>query len=216
MAIDYRGFGVSTGYPTEEGLLNDGIAAADWALNVAKLPPHRIVLVGQSLGTAIATAVAEHFSTIREIEFAGLVLVAAFTDLPNLVLNYAIRGIIPILSPLRPYPQLQKWLSAHILDTWDTETRLANLVRSSIKLNLLLVHARDDLEISWRNTDKLFHSAANATSPSGMKTADIDSVKNHHDLGAAGWQNTWITEGPKGALKKIKQIIVLHGGNRPL
>ena len=47
LAFDYRGFGWSTGSPTEEGLLNDGVAVVNWALQVAEIPPHRIVLVGQ-------------------------------------------------------------------------------------------------------------------------------------------------------------------------
>ena len=212
LAFDYRGFGRSTGIPTEKGIINDGIAVVDWALNVAKIPPHRIVLVGQSLGTAVATAVAEHFTKTRKVEFAGLVLVAAFTDLPALVLKYAIKGVIPILSPLRPYPRIQQWLTRHISDTWETKVRLAELVRSSRQLNLVMIHARDDMEISWQNTDNLFHIATNATTPSGMAITDLDSVKNHLDLGSAGWQNTWITEGSTGLLKKIKQIVVLHGG----
>ena len=212
LAVDYRGFGRSTGTPTEKGIINDGIATVDWALNVAKIPPHRIVLVGQSLGTAVTTAVAEHFSKIRRVEFAGVVLVAAFTDLPTLVSRYAIKGVVPILSPLRPYPRVQQWLTKHILDTWETKNRLAEFVRSSTKLNLVLIHARNDMEIPWQNTDSLFHIAANATSPSGIRTTDLDSVKSHLDMGSAGWQNTWVTEGPTGFLKKIKQVIVLHGG----
>ena len=179
---------------------------------MAKIPPNRIVLVGQSLGTAVTTAVAETFVKSRNVEFAGVVLAASFTDLPNLVLRYTIKGIIPILSPLRPYPRLQKWLSGRILDTWQTEKRIANLVRSSKQLNLVMIHAKDDIEIPWQHTEKLFQAAANATSSTGMDVADIESVKRHLNLGSGGWENSWIVEGPTGKLKKIKEVIVLHGG----
>lgn len=104
VAVDYRGFGYSTGSPDEKGLIIDGIATVKWALNVAKIPPEKIVLLGQSLGTAVATAVAEHFVVEEGLEFRGVVLVAGFSDLPTLLTTYAIGGVIPILSPLRPYP----------------------------------------------------------------------------------------------------------------
>ncbi|KAI7522867.1 hypothetical protein KC331_g19013, partial [Hortaea werneckii] len=57
LTVDYRGFGHSTGSPTEQGLVIDGIALVEWVLNVAEIPPERIVIVGQSLGTAVASAV---------------------------------------------------------------------------------------------------------------------------------------------------------------
>ncbi|KAI7482782.1 alpha/beta-hydrolase [Hortaea werneckii] len=57
LTVDYRGFGHSTGSPTERGLVIDGIALVEWVLNVAEIPPERIVIVGQSLGTAVASAV---------------------------------------------------------------------------------------------------------------------------------------------------------------
>ena len=61
--MDYRGFGVSTGSPTERGLISDGITLVKWALNVASIPPERIVILGQSLGTAVSAGVVHHFAT---------------------------------------------------------------------------------------------------------------------------------------------------------
>lgn len=49
IAIDYRGFGSSTGSPSENGLLIDAIALADFALNTLGIPPSRIVLLGSRL-----------------------------------------------------------------------------------------------------------------------------------------------------------------------
>lgn len=75
LAIDYRGFGLSTGFPTEDGLITDGVAAVDWALIVAQIPASRIVILGQSLGTAVTAGVVERFAQ-RGVDFAGVVLVA--------------------------------------------------------------------------------------------------------------------------------------------
>lgn len=46
LTIDYRGFGHSSGSPTEAGLIVDGVALVDWVLNVAGIPPERIVILG--------------------------------------------------------------------------------------------------------------------------------------------------------------------------
>lgn len=192
LIVDYRGFGHSTGDPSEAGLIADGIATVNWAMNVAKIPPSRIVLLGQSLGTAVTTAVALHFAsgpetpvsntlpassplpadlTVRPpspVDFAGIVLVAPFTNLPHLVLSYKIKGILPILSPLRPYPYLQNTLSRYIVDSWDSAARLAELVRittsssnSEMKrhLRIQILHARDDVEINWKQGEALFQAA---------------------------------------------------------
>lgn len=212
LAFDYRGFGLSTGSPTEQGLITDGIAIVNWALKVAKIPPERIVFVGQSLGTAVATAVTEHFCVTHGTHFAGLVLVAGFADLPKLVTTYAIGGVIPILSPLRPYPRIQSFFSRKVVDTWETATRLTTFMRCSRRANLAIIHARDDFDIHYSHADMLFYAAANGTSEQGLTIQQMDQAKVHEDLGMAGWQNTWTAAGIDGGTKRIRQLIVRHGG----
>jgi pimeloyl-ACP methyl ester carboxylesterase len=212
LAFDYRGFGYSTGFPDENGLILDGIAAVNWAIDVANIPPERIVLVGQSLGTAVATAVAEHFVQHSKIEFAGLVLVAGFSDLSTLMLTYSAGTIFPVLSPLRPYPKIQKFFASSIKDTWTTANRLENWARMSTEMKLALIHAKNDLDISWTHCDKLFYAAANGTSEHGMTRDQIDSVKQHIDLGEGGWSNSWVAGTDDGGTKRITQMILRHGG----
>lgn len=55
LAIDYRGYGGSTGAPTEHGLIEDARAAYAFA---AARYPGRIALWGESLGTGVAIALA--------------------------------------------------------------------------------------------------------------------------------------------------------------
>ena len=62
LTFDYGGFGCSKGTPSEKALLDDAISVVQWALEVAKIPPSRIVIFGQSLGTAVNLAVAQHFA----------------------------------------------------------------------------------------------------------------------------------------------------------
>ncbi|KAL8895420.1 MAG: hypothetical protein Q9207_008181 [Kuettlingeria erythrocarpa] len=209
LAFDYRGFGYSTGSPDEQGLIADGVAAVHWAMNVARIPPERIVLVGQSLGTVVAAAVAENFVRVSQTEFAGIVLIASFSDMPTLLLTYSTSGLIPILSPLKPYPALQRWFLRYVRETWKTSPRIASLVRNSKKVNLHLIHAKNDFDISWKHSESLFYTAANATTASGMSLKQIDGAKLHQDLGESGWMDSWNADGSK----KISKHIVRYGGN---
>jgi uncharacterized protein len=56
IALSYRGYGGSTGQPTEKGLLAD--AAAAYTLAIARYPAERIVLWGEWIGSAVAIALA--------------------------------------------------------------------------------------------------------------------------------------------------------------
>lgn len=53
LAIEWRGYGGSTGAPSQEGLLSDARAAYDYAVD-AGADARRIVVVGESLGTGPA------------------------------------------------------------------------------------------------------------------------------------------------------------------
>lgn len=63
--LSYRGYGGSTGAPSETGLLTDAKAAYD-RLRAEGIPPDRIVLVGESLGTgpAVITAAANPVAAV--------------------------------------------------------------------------------------------------------------------------------------------------------
>ena len=56
VALSYRGYGGSTGSPTEAGLITDAETA--YAFTAARYPADRIVLWGESLGTGVAIALA--------------------------------------------------------------------------------------------------------------------------------------------------------------
>lgn len=72
LAVSYRGYGGSTGVPSEDGLLEDARAA--YAYAAALVPPSRIVPFGESLGTGVAIALA------AEKPVAKLILDAPFTS----------------------------------------------------------------------------------------------------------------------------------------
>jgi uncharacterized protein len=55
--LSWRGYGGSTGQPTEGGLLTDARTAYDWLI-ARGIPPEKIALVGESLGTGFAVQLA--------------------------------------------------------------------------------------------------------------------------------------------------------------
>lgn len=208
LAIDYRGFGYSTGAPTEAGVITDGIAAVDWAVRVAKVPSNRIVVLGHSLGTAVASAVAEHYA-IRGVDFAGVVLIAAFTSLTELLPGYSIAGLLPVLAPLKSTPALYELFSNYIVDKWPSATRIANFVRLSTRVRLFIIHAKDDYEIPWTHADGLFVAASNATTDGGMDLELIQKLKARStvDMGDGAFISTW----KAGSNKIIQEEVVSYG-----
>ncbi|EON62560.1 hypothetical protein W97_01784 [Coniosporium apollinis CBS 100218] len=196
LTADYRGFGRSTGTPSETGLITDGISLARFALSLG-IPAHRIVILGQSLGTAVASAVGE-VGEGEPAEFAGIVLVAPFTSLPKLLTTYRIFGLIPVLSPLRYYPRIQARVLAYIVDTWDTASRIGSLVRCYAaegrgRLRLHILHARNDFDIPWRQGSDLFFTAANASSAAdgGVTKAEFEERKEVVEKGEGGRTEVW-------------------------
>ncbi|KAH9880304.1 hypothetical protein IAQ61_000593 [Plenodomus lingam] len=207
LAFDYRGFGKSTGNPSEPGLLDDADAVIDWALNTARISSDRIVLLGHSLGTAVVAGVAHRYAK-REVEFAGLVLCAAFTNAGNAFSSYSVGGIVPVLAPLKLSGACQRWFSGRMRDTWRTDDRLAHLARTCPQFQLVLVHAEDDTTMPWHETEALFQSTIKAAKEASLPINGTDSTPEVVDMGEAGRQEVW-----KGGSRCITKMIAKHGGH---
>jgi fermentation-respiration switch protein FrsA (DUF1100 family) len=72
VALSYRGYGGSSGSPTETGLIADAVAAYGFA--TSRAPSERIVVWGESLGSGVAVALA------AEHPVGHVVLEAPFTS----------------------------------------------------------------------------------------------------------------------------------------
>ena len=71
LAIDYRGFGDSTGTPSEAGLLLDARAAWDYvSSHLGKdSAEDKVLLIGQSLGTGVVAGLAGQLADERPLRF---------------------------------------------------------------------------------------------------------------------------------------------------
>lgn len=78
MVFDYRGYGKSEGTPSELGLYQDARAARDWLSKRTGLQPRQIILMGRSLGAAVAVELASTDGA------AGLILESPFASIPEL------------------------------------------------------------------------------------------------------------------------------------
>jgi len=76
LMFDYRGYGASSGRPSEQNLDQDALAVYRW-IRRQGIPPRHIVVVGQSLGNSPATALAANQPV------GALLLVSPFTNLPD-------------------------------------------------------------------------------------------------------------------------------------
>lgn len=83
MTFDYRGYGRSEGTPTEDGILADARAARKWLAAREGIRETDIVLMGRSLGGAVAVDLAANDGA------RGLVLASTFTSLPEVAKEHA-------------------------------------------------------------------------------------------------------------------------------
>ena len=100
LLFDYRGYGRSSGRASEEGTYDDARAARSALLARPEVNHDRVVYLGESLGGAVALALA------LEQPPAGLVLMSAFTSIRDMARRHY--PIVP--PPLVPdaYPSLHR------------------------------------------------------------------------------------------------------------
>lgn len=129
---DYRGYGMSYGEPSIEGLLDDGIAAHDYLVKDLKVPPSQLVQYGVSLGTGVACHVAERRKS------AGVILMSPYTSLKD-----AARDSLPFL---RLYP-----------DSMFPETEMGAMkfMKRNRSTPVFIWHGGKDLVIRPENTKRL-------------------------------------------------------------
>jgi uncharacterized protein len=106
MLFDYRGYGRSSGRPSEEGTYRDARAARTCLLSQPGVDRTRIIYLGESLGGAVAIELATAHPP------AGLTLVSAFASVRAMArVHYRI--IPPALVP-DAYPSLDRIRDLHV------------------------------------------------------------------------------------------------------
>ncbi|KAG9247928.1 Alpha/Beta hydrolase protein [Calycina marina] len=86
LMLEYRGYGLSTGEPDQEGLMLDAQAGYDYLRSRAETRDHDIIVYGQSLGGAVATQLVA--KNQRDRKLVGLILENTFLSIRKLIPSY--------------------------------------------------------------------------------------------------------------------------------
>jgi fermentation-respiration switch protein FrsA (DUF1100 family) len=131
LLFDYRGYGSSTGKPNEDGTYRDARAARAALLRQDEVEEARVLYLGESLGGAVALALA------RENPPAGLILQSTFTS---------VRDMGRLHYPFIP--------SAVVPDAYPS----IRLIRD-LRVPLLVLHGERDDIVPLSSGEALFEAA---------------------------------------------------------
>ena len=135
LLFDYRGFGRSSGTPTERGTYFDAQAAWDCLTNAKGFSPRSIVIVGESLGGPIAAHLAMNVAP------GALILVSTFTSVPDLARTHY------WYLPVRLLVRFQYPTAAYV---------------ARVHVPTLVIHSRDDEMIPFLHGEELRRRASGA------------------------------------------------------
>ena len=132
LIFDYRGYGRSTGTPTERGTYEDALAAWNYLVGERGVPAGKIVVFGRSLGGGVASWLAARQAP------GALILEATFTSIPD--------------TAARLYP----WLPVRLLCRFRYPT--LEHVRQ-VRCPVLVAHSPQDELLPFAGGRKLFDAA---------------------------------------------------------
>ena len=132
LIFDYRGYGQSEGKPSEKGTYLDAQSAWNHLVEIKKIPDHKIILFGRSLGGAIAAEMA-----IRN-NAGALIVESGFISVPALGKRY---------FPFFPVRLISRFKYASIDKV------------EKIGIPKLFIHSQDDDIIPYRHGLSLYEKA---------------------------------------------------------
>lgn len=134
LILDYRGFGKSTGNPSEQGTYADADAAWKYLLEEKKLVAENIIIAGRSLGGGVAAELA------RKVQPAMLILESTFTSMPEVSAEH---------YPFMPTNLIVK-------HRYETNKKLTD-----IHCPVLFTHSVNDEVIPYEQSQRNFSAANN-------------------------------------------------------
>jgi len=130
LLLDYRGYGMSEGTPSESGVMADARAGLAHLREQRGVPEERIVVFGRSLGGAVAV------DLVQDRPVAGVVLESTFTSLSDMA-----GGMLPLAAPF-------------VRGRFDSKAKIARL-----RAPLLALHGDRDEIVPFALGRALFEAA---------------------------------------------------------
>jgi len=165
ITMDYRGFGDSEGKPSENGLIQDGVAAMNWIRSQS--PDVPVYIWGHSLGSGVAGGVAKILCD-KGSPPSGIILEAPF----NNVWEGAVKH--PIAVPFSFLPYFNETVLDEVKEVFRTDKRLAD-----VYCPILILHDRDDEIISFELGKKLYETAKSSRRPDADPIKFVEFNGNH-------------------------------------
>jgi uncharacterized protein len=160
LIFDYRGYGDNAGKPTEAHLARDARTIWKFATEELKVPAHRIVLYGESLGGGVATRLAADLCA-EKIEPAGLIIQSSFNSLVAAG-QYHFR-LLPV--------------SLFLIDRFESEKQIPRVTCPYLHL-----HGERDVIVPVVLGKKLFAAAPEKSSSGIAKQLVLLPRTNHNDV----------------------------------
>jgi len=133
MIVGYRGYGLSSGDPTESGINQDAQVSLEYLLSKPEIDTNKIFIYGESLGGAVAVSLTSR----NQDKVKAIIVENTFTSIPDMVVI-----VFPILSYLR-------WLAS---SKWDS---LA-IIRTIKNIPILFISGTNDELVPPFMMQKLF------------------------------------------------------------
>ena len=164
LIVDYRGYGQSSGKPTEKGTLTDILTGFHWLIEEKGTSPEQIILFGRSLGGSIAAIVA------KDVHPGGLVLESAFTSFDDVGAHY--------------YP----WLPVRLFSRFDYNTLEAV---GQVTCPVLVIHSPDDEIIPYKFGQQIYDAAPEPKQFAELKGTHNEGIFWNDSLYKRIWQD-WL------------------------
>eukprot|EP01136_Pigoraptor_vietnamica_P018529 Opistho-1_new@65041 len=132
VTVDYRGYGDSEGWPSEDGLAIDARAAFDWITARRGDNGSATIVWGHSLGAAVAIRLAKELSDVGRPPRA-LVVDAPFTRLLDGALHH------PVGLLFRWVPYAETLIDLFMADKFPSIERVAH-----VHCDMLILHGKND------------------------------------------------------------------------
>lgn len=156
LMFDYRGYGLSSGSPSVDGLINDSRSAFTYLTESQGVNEDSIILHGHSMGSFMAARLA------NDTNAAGYILESPISNVREWT-----RGLVPWL--LRPFIRFS------VDDAIGSQNNVKNV--ETTQMPLLIVTGRDDQVTPKMMAKKLYESSA-----SPLKSLEIIPNGGHNDL----------------------------------
>ncbi len=128
LGIGYRGYGKSTGRPSETGIYKDGAASLKYATETLGYSPDKIFMCGRSLGTVVALNIS------MKKKLAGIILITPMTSGKEMARSH---GFGPLAI-----------LAGDAFNNWEKLPEIISPV--------LIIHGDKDEVVPWAMGEKIF------------------------------------------------------------